>query len=88
MSILIPLFLAALIALGVMIGWASKRSQHPRALLLAGSLTLFLATLFCIYGLLATFEPGVNATWKMGYAAGALTGLTFGVIQLVAIFLK
>lgn len=87
MSILIPLILAALIAVGLIMGWASKRSKRRRAWLLAGFLALFMATLFCIYGLLASFEPGVNATWRMGYTAGALIGLTGGVIQLVAFFL-
>lgn len=56
-----------------------KRSYHVMQILgrILGALALLAVALFCVFGFLASFEPGNGLQWKIGYAAlgcGCLTG--------------
>ncbi|MBD3673031.1 MAG: hypothetical protein HUJ26_05850 [Planctomycetaceae bacterium] len=33
----------------------------------------------CVYGFMASFEPGIGAVWKIGYAAVGISSLGFSV---------
>ena len=43
-----------------------------------------LVTLFCIFGFLASFEPGIGVGWKIGYAIAFFASLAFGILCLRA----
>lgn len=46
-------------------------------------LVLFLlVALFCIFGFLASFEPGIGVGWKIGYAIAFFASLGFGILCL------
>lgn len=57
-----------------------SRSRSPYLILAA--LFLLLA-LFCLYGLLASFEPGNDIWWKIGYGVGIVIFLSLAMWSLL-----
>ena len=47
--------------------------QDKRTLGIALALIFMVLALFCVYGLIASFEPGNSMLWRIGYGFGALT---------------
>jgi len=78
--ILLALLITGLVFLAILSGGSSPLAK-PAAILLA--LLLWLMALFCIYGFLASFEPGnYSAGFKIGYALGFVVLAVLGVMSL------
>jgi len=55
--------------------------REVRMRIVVGTLLVFFAA-FCSYGFLASFEPGTNYMWKVGYALLAVVSL-YGGYKLI-----
>ncbi|MEE2907999.1 MAG: hypothetical protein VX527_09235 [Planctomycetota bacterium] len=57
-----------------------SRSRNP---CLALAALFLLLTLLCLYGLLASFEPGTDIWWKIGYGLGIVIFLVLALWSLL-----
>ncbi|MDG2201731.1 MAG: hypothetical protein P8K80_11195 [Phycisphaerales bacterium] len=77
--ILLALLITALVVLAMLSGGSSPLAG-PAGILLA--LLLWLMALFCVYGFLASFEPGNSVGFKIGYALGFVVLVVLGILSL------
>ena len=77
--ILLALLVTGLVVLAMLSGGSSPLAG-PAGILLA--LLLWLIALFCVYGFLASFEPGTSMVFKIGYALGFVVMAALGILSL------
>jgi len=80
-----------LIALVLAVGWSialvlKTVSQRGPLLPMVGAILCLPITVFCLYGLCASFEPGVGLGWKIGYASMASLFVAAAIAQSVCVF--
>ena len=53
--------------------------QDNTSLRMLLAVIFILLALFCLYGLVGSFEPGNSMFWRVGYGLGTLTFFSLGI---------